>query len=281
VTTTSPTATTAEPATRAASERLRIVFVTPDEPLVTPIFFEQVIPRVAEEIVAIAIVRPIYRGSSSLKQARKFIAAFGLRDFAIELAHYAVGKSRNALGPLVPVARQRSVRRFARRHGIPLVRPDDVNAPAFLQLLAGLEPDLVISVSSPQIFGEELLRLPRLGCINLHSALLPRFRGVLPTFWALSHGETETGATIHYMSPGIDGGAIIAQRVVGIGADETVHSLMKKCKLVGAQLMLETLAGFRAGSVTARPNPTAEGSYFSFPTREDVARFRVLGRRLR
>jgi methionyl-tRNA formyltransferase len=124
------------------------------------------------------------------------------------------------------------------------------------------------------------LELPRLGCLNVHSALLPKYRGMLPTFWALLNGEPETGVTVHRMVEGIDGGDIILQRRVPIAADETLLSLMRKTKRMAADLVLDSIKEFDAGTVSSMSNPADGGSYFSFPTRADVDRFRALGRRI-
>jgi len=250
---------------------VKIVFATPDEPLALPVFLEKVIPELREEIAAIAVVSPIYKRSSWLGQAKRFIDSFGVREFAVEALGFAWQKVR----------RSRSVPAIARSHGIPVLSADDVNERGFLDRLRAIEPDLVISVSCPQIFGTSLLGLPTLGCINVHSALLPQYRGMLPTFWVLAEGEERTGVTVHYMTPGIDGGESLAQEEVPIAGHETLRSLMRKCKTVAAGLVLETVRRFEDGPVSTLPNPPGEGAYFSFPTREDVARFKSRGRRLR
>jgi methionyl-tRNA formyltransferase len=264
-----------------AMERLKLVFVTPEEPSVMPLFFEKVILEIRDEIAAVAVVSPIYKKSSWLRQANKFVDSFGLREFGAEAAHYGYYKGADALRKVVPIGDYHSVKGIARSHGLHLLTPEDVNAPDFLEELRRVDPDLVISVSCPQIFREELLELPRLGCVNVHSALLPHYRGVLPTFWALAKGERETGVTVHYMSPGIDGGDIILQERIAISDEETLHSLMRKCKSAAADLILETVRRFRAGSVPVSPNDPDGGSYYSFPKREDVREFKALGRRLR
>lgn len=235
-----------------------------------PVFFGKVIPRLGDEVAAVAVVSPIYKRSSWLRQAKRFAASFGLRAFAVEVAHYALEK-----------AGRRSVKGLARSHDVPVLLPVDVNAPEFLDELGQIDPDLIVSVSCPQVFGEELLGLPRLGCINVHSSLLPAYRGMLPTFWVLAEGEAGTGVTVHYMSAGIDEGAILAQREIPIARDETLQTLMRTSKAVAADLVLETVERFRDGPPPGWPNPASEGSYFSFPAREDVARFRALGRRMR
>jgi methionyl-tRNA formyltransferase len=261
--------------------RLRLVFVTPEEPSVMPVFFEKAIPRLRDEIAAVAVVSPIYKRSSWFGQARRFAHAFGVRELAIEAAHYGHHKTADAVRRVAPIGRLHSVRSIARAHGLRVLRPVDVNGAAFLDELRAIEPDLVISVSCPQIFGRELLELPRLGCVNVHSALLPHYRGMLPTFWALTEGETSTGVTVHYMSPGIDGGDIILQETVPISGQDTLQSLMRRCKTVAADLVVLGVERFRDGCVTVSPNPPDEGSYFTFPERDDVRRFKAAGRRLR
>jgi methionyl-tRNA formyltransferase len=249
---------------------VRIVFITPEEPSVMPVFFSRVLPRLGHEVAAVVVVSPIYKRSSWLRQAKRFADSFGLRAFAVEAAHYVLEK-----------AERRSVKGLARSHGALVLTPEDVNEPAFLDQLRGLAPDLVVSVSCPQVFGEELLELPPLGCINVHSSLLPRYRGMLPTFWVLAEGESGTGVTVHYMTADIDEGGIIAQRGIPISPDETLQTLMRTTKAVAADLVLETVERLRRGPVSALPNRIDEGSYFSFPGREDVARFRARGRRMR
>jgi methionyl-tRNA formyltransferase len=254
-----------------AEAPMKIVFATPDEPSVIPIFFGKVIPELRGEIAAIAVVSPIYKRSSWMSQAKRFIDAFGVREFIVEALQFAYQKARG----------RRSVKAIARQHGLRLLTPESVNAPDFLGQLREIDPDLVISVSCPQIFGRELLGVPRHGCINVHSALLPHYRGMLPTFWVLAEGEERTGVTVHYMSPGIDGGDILGQTSISIAREETLRSLMRKCKTAAADLVLETVRRFRAGEVRTLPNPPDEGSYFSFPTRDDVMRFKARGRTLR
>jgi methionyl-tRNA formyltransferase len=249
---------------------VRIVFITPEEPSVMPVFFGKVLPELGDEVAAVAVVSPIYKRSSWFRQAKRFADSFGLRAFVVEAAHYALEK-----------AARRSVKGLARSYGAPVLTPEDVNEPAFLEELRQLGPDLVVSVSCPQVFNRELLELPTLGCINVHSSLLPRYRGMLPTFWVLAEGESGTGVTVHYMSAGIDEGGIVAQRGIPISPDETLQTLMRTTKSVAADLVLETVERFRHGPVPGLPNQLDEGSYFSFPSREDVVRFRARGRRMR
>jgi methionyl-tRNA formyltransferase len=261
--------------------RLTLVFVAPEEPSVMPAFFNRALPRLGDEVAAVAVVRPIYSRSSWLTQARRFASAFGVRELALEAVQFGGYKAADAVARAARRGACHSVKGIAAAHRVPVLEPADVNSEEFLARLRAIDPDLVISVSCPQIFRAELLELPRLGCINVHSARLPHYRGMLPTFWALAAGDASTGVTVHYMTAGIDGGDIIGQETVPIAADDSLRSLMRRCKRVGADLVVATVDRFRAGPVAVSPNPADAGSYFSFPGRDDVRRFRAAGRRLR
>lgn len=260
---------------------MKIVFITPEEPSFLPSFFEKVVTARRNNIVGIVVVSPIYKNATWVSQAMRFIRAFGVREFLVESFFFGYYKILDVVSRFVHLGRFYSVKRLAQFHQIPLYEPHDINAPAFLDTLRRLSPDLIISVSCPQIFQESLIELPTLRCINVHSSLLPKYRGVLPTFWVLANGEQETGVTVHYIAKGIDEGNIILQEKVTITPEQTLHSLIGKCKKVGANLVLEALRQFEEGSVSALPNRVEEGSYFSFPTREDVRRFRAYGRKMR
>lgn len=260
---------------------LRVVFLSPEEPSVMPLFYQRAIPALGERIQEIVIVSPIYKNSSWSKQALRFIRAFGLKDFLAESVLFVRDKVADLIKRLTGLGRFRSVRSLARAYGVPTREVEDVNAPEFLDRLEAMSPDLVISVTCPQILRRRLLELPPLGCINVHSALLPHYRGMLPTFWVLANGERETGVTVHYMTPGIDGGDIIAQDTVAITPGDSLRSLMRKCKALAADLIIDAVRRFEAGTVQTLPNPPDQGSYFSFPGKDDVARFRAQGRKVR
>lgn len=260
---------------------MKVVLITPEEPSFFPSFYEKVIAARRENIAGIAVVSPIYKNATWISQALRFIRAFGIREFFTEGLFFGCYKILDVLSRFVHLGRFYSVKRVAQFQGIPLYEPHDVNDPGFLDRLRELSPDLIVSVSPPQVFRESLIELPALGCINVHSSLLPKYRGVLPTFWALANGEQETGVTVHYISRKIDQGEIILQKRVKISPEETLHSLIGKCKEVGADLALEAMKQFEEGTVSTSPNRVEEGNYFSFPTREDVRRFRAQGRKFR
>jgi methionyl-tRNA formyltransferase len=260
---------------------MKVMFITPEEPSVVTSFYRRVLPEVAGQVAAIAVVRPIYKNSSWTKQAKRFIRSFGWQIFALEGLAFAWDKLVDSAHRLTGLGEPRSVAGIAKTHGVRVLHPDDVNSTEFLNTVREIAPDLIISVSCPLIFKDELLEIPSLACVNVHSSLLPLYRGMLPTFWVLLNEESETGVTVMYMNPGIDDGDIILQQRIPITDDESLRSLMAKCKGVAADLILETISRFESDNVDPKPNPAESGSYFSFPTKADVKRFRALGRAVR
>lgn len=156
----------------------------------------------------------------------------------------------------------------------------DSNGKDYIAWGRRLQPDLIVSYSAPQIIREELLSVPRHGVINVHGSLLPDYRGCLPSFWYLYNGEKTGGATVHYMSEKLDDGAIIEQESVDISDCRSMFDLMKKTKRLGGELMVKAIREIKEGTVQKRPNNTAQGRYFTWPTVEQARAFRRNGGRL-
>jgi methionyl-tRNA formyltransferase len=145
------------------------------------------------------------------------------------------------------------------------IRPDlDVLVTSHMSrlpaLLKGLAPDLIFVTGFPWRLPPALLALPRLGCVNTHPALLPRYRGPNPLFWHFMNGETQGGLTVHRMEADFDTGPILAQRAIEITPDDDVDSFFPKLFLVGAEVIIEALAKVAAGD-PGTPQPTEGASY--------------------
>jgi len=174
-----------------------------------------------------------------------------------------------------------SVKSVAKISDIPLYTPENINAKNFLAILQRQEPDLIVSLSASQIFKRNLLNLPKYGVINVHGAPLPKYRGLMPSFWMLANDEKQAAVTVHFMDEKLDSGDIVKQRFFDILPDDTQHSLILRSKRIGAELLLEVLDLFEEmrGNVPRLPNPESQATYFGFPREKDVDRFRKLGRR--
>lgn len=149
----------------------------------------------------------------------------------------------------------------AGRLGLNVLKPERVNTPELCGQLAALAPDLLAVVAFGAILGGELLRLPKLGAINLHGSLLPDYRGAAPVQRALWDGRAWSGVTTLWMDEGIDTGDVILQRWHPIGADDDAGSLARALAALGAPLLAESLTLAYAGRAPRRPQERAAGSY--------------------
>ena len=173
-----------------------------------------------------------------------------------------------------------SVKHIAKRIKADFKEIKNINDPQYVQHIRDLAPDLIISYSAPQVVHPELLSIPKYGIINVHGALLPNYRGLLPSFWYLYNDEKIGGATVHLMSADIDDGAIVEQGSVDISDCKTMVQLMKKTKFLGGELMVQAIQHYTEGTASTRPNNTEEGSYFTWPTVAQAKEFRKKGKRL-
>ena len=160
------------------------------------------------------------------------------------------------------------VKVVAMEHQIEVYQPVTLKSGEALERLSALKPELIVVAAYGKILPKEILDLPRLGCINVHSSLLPRYRGAAPINWAILNGETETGVTIMYMAEGLDTGDIISQRATAIDPDETVEALHDRLALLGAELLGETVAAIGAGTAQRVPQNDAESCYAPMLSRQ-------------
>jgi len=145
------------------------------------------------------------------------------------------------------------LRAIAAAHDTPIYDPEDINAPEARQYLEGLDADLLIVCDYGQILAPETLATARLGGINLHASLLPKYRGAAPINWAIYHGEKTTGVSVIHMTPQVDAGPIIAQGEVEIGPDETAPEVEAKLAKIGAWFVRRALDNLEAGLLEALP----------------------------
>ncbi len=154
------------------------------------------------------------------------------------------------------VAPASAMRDIAHEHATPIYDPESINTPEAQERLKELRVDLLVVCDYGQILGPETLATARLGGINLHGSLLPKYRGAAPINWALYHGETETGVTVIHMTPRIDAGPCIAQAEIAIGPDETAVELEPRLAEVGAWLVRRAINAVVEGRLEALPqNP--------------------------
>jgi len=145
-------------------------------------------------------------------------------------------------------ARPSAVKQTAEALGLPIIQPENLKAPEFLQDITDLKPDLIVVVAF-QILPEAIFTLPPFGSFNLHASLLPRYRGAAPIHWALLNGDQETGVTTFFLKRRVDTGNIIFQSKTAIDPEDTLETLYAKLRDLGAKLVLKTVDQIANGSV--------------------------------
>lgn len=155
------------------------------------------------------------------------------------------------------------VKECALSYGIPVLQPVKIKAPEAVEELKKYEADIFVVVAFGQLLSEEILNMPKLGCINLHASLLPKYRGAAPIQWAILNGDKETGVTIQQMEKGLDTGDMLSRVVVPITAKETGESLHDKLMEAGARLLVETLSLIEAGKITPEKQDESLAAFYA------------------
>jgi len=161
------------------------------------------------------------------------------------------------------------VKSFALERGLEVLQPEKLRSPEGVAAVAALAPDLIVTAAYGQILPKAVLELPRLGCINVHGSLLPRYRGGAPIQRAIINGEPVTGVTLMYMAEGLDTGDMIAAAEVAIEDADTAGTVFAKLSETGARLLLEWLPRIADGTAPRTPQRDEEATYAPNLTRED------------
>ena len=155
----------------------------------------------------------------------------------------------------------------AAERGIPVFQPVKIRVDG-VENLRALKPDLCVTAAFGQILSQEILDIPTVGTVNVHSSLLPKYRGSAPVNWAIMEGETVTGVTTMMTDRGLDTGDILLQRKIDILPGETAEALIRRMAPIGADLLIETIRQLEAGTCPRRPQEEAEASYFPMLKKE-------------
>ena len=160
------------------------------------------------------------------------------------------------------------VKEVAIAHDIPVYQPVSVKDGAALQIIQQLAPELIVVAAYGRILPNSILEYPAKGCINVHSSLLPKFRGAAPIHWAVISGETETGVTIMHMAQELDAGDIIDQVHTPIDPDESVEAVHDRLAELGGALLVDVVAKIAQGTAKRTPQDSSQATYASMLSRE-------------
>ncbi len=198
------------------------------------------------------------------------VAFAGTPDFAVPPLEALRASGHELVGVLTQPDRPKGrgqqlaaspVKQAAQRHGLTVLQPQSLKNEAARAEVAALRADVLVVVAYGLILPQAVLDLPRLGCVNIHASLLPRWRGAAPIQRAILAGDAETGISIMQMDAGLDTGPVLLKRRIPIGENDTGGSLHDKLAALGAPALLEALEGLAGGTLRAEPQPSTGVTY--------------------
>lgn len=252
---------------------MKVVLITQKDPFFLGKNIQYLLKKLSKEISVEACilfeVSPFGKNESFIKKIKKTWTIFGPAFFF----HYTVHWLRNKFD------KSTEVRKILEEHKIPIMELEkSINHEDSLRTISYYNPEVLISIAGNQIFRKPLLELAPKGCINLHTALLPKYRGLMPSFWVLKNNEEYTGVSVFFVDEGIDSGPIIVQKKIKIG-NMTQSELIRHSKKIGMDAIIEAIEKIHKNEVVLMDNNDEQMTYYSFPTREDVKEFRKIGKR--
>ncbi len=259
---------------------LRIEFITQDDPIYILPLFEEFLRHHSQEVQIVCISSCKVMGKRSRRQlVKELLALYGPLGFSRLLCRVAASRLIGAVPLGRGVNRYFSMSQLCRSYNLDYHTIRNPNSPEFLAGVAERKCDLIVSVACPYILKKALLSLPPMGCINIHHAPLPRYRGMMPTFWQLYHGESSVGLTIHYMSEKLDEGSALLQDRLSVEKRETLDRLIRRSKRHAAHCLARVLRDLRTNSAAEMPLGEEGSSYFTFPTAAEIREFQRRGLR--
>jgi methionyl-tRNA formyltransferase len=169
------------------------------------------------------------------------------------------------------VLQQSPVKKVAAAAGVAVLQPEKLRKPEAFEALRALQPDVIVVAAFGQLLRQNVLDVPRFGCINVHASLLPRWRGAAPIQAAIRAGDAQTGITIMRMDAGLDTGPVLGQRAIPISPDETGERLHDKLAALGGSLLLEVLRPYLQGELLPAPQDDSRQTYAPMLKKEDGA----------
>ncbi len=209
-------------------------------------------------------LRIIFMGTAELACA-SLVALTRQPDFAVVAVVTQPDRPKGRDLKLAPSP----VKEVALSAHLPVLQPERARQDSFVEELRQFQPDLIAVAAYGQILPRTILKLPRFGCLNVHTSILPKYRGAAPIQWAILDGEAETGVTIMKMDAGLDTGDILTQQTTPILAEDNSQTLHDRLAQLGAALLTQTIRDYVADKITPRPQPVEGASHARKITKED------------
>jgi methionyl-tRNA formyltransferase len=258
----------------------KYVFIQ-DDPFFLPKVLDKYLRDHADSTVGVNI-QSVAQGKRTVYQtAMELLRMYGPMYFQWKLRRYIIKKlqSRVVNGVLGSTRTCHNVAAVARKYGVTVDTHADVNSEDFLAMLRERGVEFIVSISGTQLYRKQLREQTPYGIVNCHGALLPAYRGLMPSFWTLANGELIGGSTVHYVDRKLDNGPLIVQRRYRIWAHDSLEDIMARSKDMAAEAILDCVRKVEFGPLTLAPNPESDMTHFSMPTKADVKAFRKRGHR--
>jgi folate-dependent phosphoribosylglycinamide formyltransferase PurN len=239
---------------------MKIFLLLAEDPFYTLPLVKSIVEKSGHDIVGAAFPS----GFINLKRIPSTLLIYGIVRFVQTVFTVLYWRIRNG----------GQVFHYLQKKGIDIKYVKKINSYEFIDYMNGLEVDLLISNNCPQKLKKELLDVPNKGAINLHLGMLPAYRGVFPIFHALVNDEKEIGVTVHYMDEQFDNGLIVAQQSLSVTNNDDLFKIYPRAFKVGSELLTSSINSISKGVVSGTPNGPFGSSYFSYPTFEDIYKYR-------
>jgi len=260
--------------------QFKIIIATQSDTFVIPTCIERVFRSFAIDIQSVIVID----GKESLRSKALIMwKRFGSVAIIKLALKTTVNKGLDIIDQLTGrlfLSKAYTIQGFCKKNKIEFIQTNNINQKKMLEKIQQYAPDTLVSFSAPQVFKPALLAIPKYGCINLHCSLIPKHRGLLPSFWALYFQDDFGGATVHMMGEGIDDGDILNQEKICIKHADNMYDVIQKTKHLGTDLMIKTLHQMMSGTLAPLKNVIDNGNYNHFPTQAEANEFRRRGYRL-
>ena len=260
---------------------IKYVFIQ-NEPFLLPKVLDKYLREFHDTTAGINIQSVAQGKRSVMETALDLYRLYGFGYFQWKLRKYLMKKvlAKVENDWLRSTRRCHSVKAVARRYGVEVTEAVDVNSDEFLAHLRERKVEFIMSISGTQLYKKKLREQTPKGIVNCHGALLPKYRGLMPSFWTLANNEKEGGVSVHFVDAKLDNGPILVQKKYRINPWDSLEDLMSRSKDLAAEAIIECIHLIEAGDPPLLPNRAEDSTHFSMPTREDLKRLRSSGHRL-
>jgi len=267
---------------------LKILLVTQDDPFYVSIFFRELFKRnISDQLELVGvIIQPPLGKKSKQKLIKQMIDFYGYWNFFILGIIYVFYKLFNVISIKLfkgnfPGAF--SVEHTLLKNKIKIFEVKNINSKESVNYLRSLNLDIIFSIAASQIFKKDVLAIPKIGCFNIHTSKLPKNRGMMPNFWSLYNfkSDSSSAVTIHKMNESLDDGEILFQKLFDLNPKETLDSLIRRTKKLSVIAFIEAIEILKKEKFNFIINDSKFATYNTFPTKEDVKKFKAKGYRLR